>query len=131
MSDTAPENVAAPIPVEIINPNPVPVVVAPESEQAIQHSQPPAKTALPPQTTAEENLKSKGQRNINLIWEVTQAVVALDIVGIFTYSVVKNQPLGEFGAGIVGLVIGFYFSRTNHARIGDTPRSQANALDTR
>lgn len=66
----------------------------------------------------------EGQRRINIIWEVTQALIALVVVG-------ANMIVGvSFGLGnhtveyppvlssALFLVIGFYFSRTNHTRVG-------------
>ena len=80
-----------------------------------------------PTTTAEQNLKSAGQRRINAVWEYTQAVIAFTVVvttsvGIFIGRVLQREVQVPFPAEwwtIVGLVIGFYFGRTNHARVGD------------
>ncbi len=67
-----------------------------------------------------------GQRRINLIWERTQAVVALMIVLanmiVGTYQgLIYTEKHIEFPtilSNSLFLVIGFYFSRTNHAAIG-------------
>lgn len=69
-------------------------------------------------TTAEEDRHTAGQRNINLIWEVTQAVIAIavviaNLVGAFYLP--DQNPLLSNG---FFLIIGFYFGRTNHARLG-------------
>jgi hypothetical protein len=74
---------------------------------------------------AEEGLKTAGQRRINLIWEMTQAVVALSVTTATLYNATKlslrDHP-GEAAFLLLSnaffLVIGFYFGRTNHQRIG-------------
>lgn len=80
------------------------------------------------QTTAEQDLKSAGQRHINLIWESNQARIALIVVVanvLYVFAVPflpKNDPSGgTLLANAFFLVIGFYFGRTNHARVGDAP----------
>jgi F0F1-type ATP synthase assembly protein I len=68
---------------------------------------------------------SRGQRRVNLIWEVTQslmasAVILTTCVGIFIGRTINESAIpfpAEWWA-IVGLVIGFYFGRTNHQRTG-------------
>lgn len=80
-----------------------------------------------PTTTAEQNLRTAGQRKINQVWEYTQALIAMTVVvttsiGIFVGRVVQREGQVPFPAEwwtIVGLVTGFYFGRTNHARMGD------------
>ncbi len=81
---------------------------------------------LPPRTTAEQNLKTAGQRRINLIWEITQGYIA---IAVTTASLIVSSTLvikgDSSGAAFLllsnafFLVIGFYFGRTNHARAGD------------
>jgi len=85
---------------------------------------PPAPPSLSP-LDGETGLKTAGQRRINLIWEVTQAVVALSVTLATLYNATKltlrEQP-GEAAFLLLSnaffLVIGFYFGRTNHQRIG-------------
>lgn len=84
---------------------------------------------LPPTTTAAQDLTAKGQRGINLIWEQTQSYISLSVVGTTCGGVIVSV-IGRFFAPqlavtfpaewwtIVGLVIGFYFGRTNHTRTG-------------
>lgn len=77
----------------------------------------------------EQDLKTAGQRRINLIWEYTQAgiagvVVLANVLYIFALLFVSPVPTGaETAATLLAnaffLVIGFYFGRTNHARLGD------------
>jgi hypothetical protein len=78
-----------------------------------------------PDTTSEENLHSKSQRKVNLIWEYSQAGIALMTVfttclGVFIGRIWVGSmtPFPAEWWTIVGLVIGFYFGRTNHQRVG-------------
>lgn len=94
---------------------------------------------LPPKTTLQEDNTLAGQRAINLIWETTQSRIALLTVlsgflvnGAVVVAVVfLNKEITvtqiavisvclQFINLTVGIVIGFYFSRTNHAAIGGT-----------
>ena len=96
--------------------------------------------SLNPTTTIEQGLRTAGQRQINLIWERTQAgiaigVVAANIIYIFVLLFVSNVTATATTAAVLlsnafFLVIGFYFGRTNHARIGDNPKS-IGSLDDR
>lgn len=60
-----------------------------------------------------------------MIWEMTQAVVALTIVlsnvGAAFHPVASLED-GAWLRNAAFLIIGFYFGRTNHARIGDGRR---------
>jgi len=77
-----------------------------------------------PTTTAQQDLTTAGQRRVNLIWEYTQAAISLMVV-VANMSIAVFQGLvkehGEFPAVLQNtlfLVVGFYFSRTNHSAIG-------------
>lgn len=98
---------------------------------------------LPPETTEEENTVTAGQRKVNIMWETTQARIAL-------FTVITNLGLNAilcvvvvmFGIEVsvtqmalvtlclqpvsltTGIVIGFYFSRTNHVNIGGTGKKE-------
>ena len=72
---------------------------------------------VPPTTTAQQDLTVAGQRRINLIWEVTQAVVAVSVTLANVYAALVSIENMTLTAAFF-LVIGFYFSRTNHAAIG-------------
>lgn len=127
-----------PTPVEVVAPNPIPVVI---SEDRRDPDVPPKQNqrvdpSLPARTTFQQDLTTAGQRRVNLIWEYTQAVIALLVVlttmiaGLYTMF----QPTVAVGIGAnlvqmpttiptvigvaFGMVTGFYFSRTNHAAIG-------------
>jgi len=97
---------------------------------------PPA-PPVKPTTTAEQDLRTAGQRQINLIWERSQRFIALFVVVagmlvaafVVLWGVVKGSgdvslTLAAFTllSSATFLVCGFYFGRTNHARIGDMPR---------
>lgn len=98
---------------------------------------PAMQASVSPTTTVEQDLRTAGQRKINLIWEDTQRVIALFVVGVActvsAYVVVLAVSKGQETNALVlaaftllsnigFLVAGFYFGRTNHARIGDDPK---------
>jgi hypothetical protein len=73
----------------------------------------------------QQGLKTQGQRRINLIWEVTQAAIALGVTGSTLYvssAMVLRGDKAESAVLLLSnsffLVIGFYFGRTNHNKIG-------------
>ncbi len=73
----------------------------------------------------QEGLTQAGQRKVNLVWEYTQTAIALLVVtatmGVAIYVTVAGKSEGQIPMVISGaffLVTGFYFGRTNHARIG-------------
>lgn len=94
------------------------------------------KPNVAPLTTSEQDRHSYGQRRINLIWEVTQAVIAI-VVTVATLYVASQLALRNEAqtaaflllSNAFFLVIGFYFSRSNHNRIDDTARR--DKIDTR
>lgn len=83
---------------------------------------------LPPTTTSEQDTNTANQRKINLIWEMTQAFIAVvvilsNMVAGLTYAVTgKTDNIPAVLSSSLFLVIGFYFSRTNHAAIGGIGR---------
>lgn len=72
---------------------------------------------LPPTTTIQQDITTAGQRRINLIWEYTQAAIALAITIALIFCAVKKIEAPDIRNAFF-LIIGFYFSRTNHAAIG-------------
>jgi protein-S-isoprenylcysteine O-methyltransferase Ste14 len=94
----------------------------------------PHPASLAATTTEQEDLTHAGQRKVNLIWERTQAFIAITVVLLSMLAafvvVVVGRMVGHVAsdaslasawtilATAVGLVVGFYFSRTNHASIG-------------
>lgn len=85
--------------------------------------------SLPPDTTEQEDVVTAGQRRINIIWEKTQAIIAI-LVCLSTMAVGFIVVLAQVYYGrpdmqvptifavAFGTVIGFYFARTNHQSIG-------------
>ena len=54
--------------------------------------------------------------NINLMWEVTQALIAVGLVGAVIVLSVRGQPIDEVLKAAMYIVLGFYYGRTNHSR---------------
>ena len=80
---------------------------------------------IPPTTTSEQDLTTASQRKVNLIWEYTQAAIALMVTistmtagAWMTFRGADAEHLPTILSVAFGTVIGFYFSRTNHAAIG-------------
>lgn len=73
--------------------------------------------SLPPNTTEEEQDVTLGQRRVNLVWEGTQAIIAISVTGALIYISVNKINAEELKNAFF-LIIGFYFSRTNHTAIG-------------
>jgi hypothetical protein len=78
-------------------------------------------------TDSEAVLKSRGrreevalhttsQRKINMIWEVTQAFIAITVVVANIAAMFMLANPSEMMGNAFFLVIGFYFGRTNHER---------------
>jgi len=84
--------------------------------------------SLAPTTTAQQDITTAGQRRINLIWEYTQAAVAVMVVGaniivwVSASLTGKEVKIPEGLTNAMFLIVGFYFSRTNHAAIGGIGR---------
>lgn len=66
----------------------------------------------------QETLITRGQQHINLLWESTQALIAITITFAVIYCAVFALPSIEVLTNAFFLIIGFYFSRTNHTAIG-------------
>lgn len=67
-----------------------------------------------------------GQRKVNIIWEITQSAIALSVT-ICSLTVlvaaglspdIKSTEFPPTLGNALFLIVGFYFSRTNHAAIG-------------
>lgn len=70
-----------------------------------------------PKTTAEDNRKTAGQRRVNILWEFTQAGAAVGMISLKTYMVIKRLEDKTVDAALM-TILGMYFSRTNHTKIG-------------
>lgn len=103
--------------------------------EAIRHSgnEPgPSTVAQQKAEQSETSLRSEGQRTVSMLWETTQKDIAKVTVGgaVFLAIIIvlfgKWLGLGDdiriaafmFVAGAANLVIGFYYGRTNHQRVG-------------
>lgn len=108
---------------------PVATVVGPQAQTT---SSKPVDT---PAESEQKALTTAGQRNVNLMWETTQARVAIaivyvvlgvaatvTIVGMLPWATEKQLALAITAflllSNLSTLVIGFYYGRTNHQRIG-------------
>lgn len=78
----------------------------------------PEQPSMPPTTTSQEDMTTAGQRRINLIWEYTQAVIALVVVVSSVIVIGVRGTMPDSMIALLFTVISFYFSRTNHAAIG-------------
>lgn len=76
---------------------------------------------LPPTTTAQEDKVTAGQRKINIIWEITQAIIAISITFATIYAELALIDSTILVAGFF-LVVGVYLQRTNHQTIGGVGR---------
>lgn len=80
---------------------------------------------IAPETTAEQDTMTAGQRRVNLIWEITQASIAV-IVAVATLWVAGNLAIQDKGneaaflllSNVFFMVVSTYFARTNHTRTG-------------
>lgn len=73
--------------------------------------------SLSPTTTAQQDIVTSRQSRINLIWEVTQSLIAIMITGAVIYSQI-NKIDSDVLTNAFFLIVGFYYSRTNHQAIG-------------
>lgn len=129
-----------PAPVEVTNSEPVPVSLIEGQDTTAQTT---AKTVAASARTDADILRTEDQRRISGIWEGTQRIIALAVVlnTLFVVSALVLTPtiLGILGhpadetaktlanggllflTAVSNLVIGFYFGRTNHTRVGGDP----------
>jgi hypothetical protein len=91
--------------------------------------------SVSPTTTIQQDLVTAGQRRINLIWEYTQAVIAIGVVIVSMVAAVvammENKEVSSFLSFVCGNVVGFYFSRTNHAAIGGVGEKPSSPYEGR
>lgn len=133
-----------PTPVKIIEAEKaIPVTIEDEKKESKLIGKEPEQIKAP-ETTEEEDRVALGQRDINKIWETTQAKIALIsiissqlasitviMVLLFKEGDTKSDVIAVITACIaamnltVGIIIGFYFSRTNHSAIGGVGRKES------
>lgn len=80
-----------------------------------------------PDTTLEQDRHTASQRTINLVWELTQAAIAILVVSANVLAAFYLPTESTILGNAFFLVIGFYFGRTNHARAGGLPPPQGNS----
>lgn len=117
------EPIPVPLPVIVVADEvkkPVPVPTGPHGE-----------AKLPSVTTPEEDRTTASQRRVNLIWETTQSLIALLVTGTSVMVAANLSVRGDGGSAAFlllsnafFLVIGFYFSRTNHTKTGGIGNKQ-------
>lgn len=78
-----------------------------------------------PTTTAAEDKVPEGQRKINLLWERTQAILAIVVAGVTLYVASamalrgdKNEAAFLLLSNAFFSVISVYLTRTNHTKTG-------------
>jgi hypothetical protein len=82
----------------------------------------------PTQRDARLTLHNRSQRRINLLWESTQAGIAIAVVlaniaVVFVATTNANGAAKEaMMANAFFLIVGFYFGRTNHTKTGGIGR---------
>lgn len=76
--------------------------------------------AAPTETEADLQVTA-GQRRINIIWEITQSLIAVSITAAIVYVSVKGIDSPDL-ANAFFVIIGFYYSRVNHQAIGGVGR---------
>jgi len=88
---------------------------------------------MAPNTTAQQDLTLLGQRHINVMWERTQQVIAISVtlvtLGMCIYIAVFGQPSAAQSAfsllsNVFFLIVGTYFQRTNHTKVGGVGSGQ-------
>jgi hypothetical protein len=72
---------------------------------------------LPPSTTSEQDRKTAGQRRINLVWESTQAVLAVMVACAMIYCAINKVESKEINYAFISIIT-MYYVRTNHTKIG-------------
>lgn len=112
--------------------------------------QPTKQTSLPPTTTAQEDIVTGLQSVVNLIWENTQSAIAKFVVYLVNVCIaliviaVVIQMVRDFAVSVnqmaliglcftffnfeIGLIVGFYFSRTNNTNTGGVGPKPTNDL---
>jgi len=68
-------------------------------------------------TTLEQDKRTLGQRRVNLIWEATQALVALMVTAATIWSALQGKESLLLGNAFT-LIIALYFVRQNHTKVG-------------
>jgi hypothetical protein len=75
-------------------------------------------------TTAEQDRKTAGQRNVNIIWELTQAFIAIGITAAEIYVSITGKPSPSIDNAFT-LIVAIYFVRMNHTKQGGIGGSES------
>lgn len=68
---------------------------------------------------AEAERRTAGQRQVNMVWEYTQAAIAIMVVvACIGAAFVLDATRAEILRNAFFLIVGFYFGRTNHQTSG-------------
>lgn len=111
------------------------VMKDPVTREAVKHagkespSEVRASEAAATRTSDETSLRTSGQRRINLIWEITQAIVTVMVVGATLYIAGDLVLGGEEDdnnraaaflllSNAFFMIVTAYYQRTNHVRTG-------------
>jgi len=94
-----------------------PTVVEPPPKDPVPVSLSLDSKNLQPTTTKEEDQRTLGQRRVNLIWESTQALIAIFVTGATIWSAMRGVESLLLGNAFT-LIIALYFVRQNHTKIG-------------
>lgn len=84
-----------------------------------------SKKSLAPTTTEQEDITTAGQRRINLIWELTQGIIAIIITVSIIFSAFKSVQNKTLEDAFI-MIITMYFVRTNHSLIGGVGKKPLN-----
>lgn len=90
---------------------------------------------------SETRKRTEGQRETSMVWETTQKGIALVVTRATILTAATAALVGKwlgleasvqmaafvFLYGVANLVIGFYFGRTNHQRVGGPGGDQAGS----
>lgn len=90
----------------------------------------PTARTIAPETTEEQDRQTAGQRRVNILWEVTQAIIAVAVtIGtlIIAGTLVLRGSTDSATAFLLlsnafFMIVTSYFQRTNHTRVGGVGR---------
>lgn len=88
--------------------------------------------SVAPTTTVQQDLVSAGQRRVNILWEVTQAAIAIIVTcgTMYVAAVLVLQGSATAATAFLLLsnaffmIVTSYFQRTNHTRTGGVAPSE-------
>ena len=121
----------SPAPVEVQNIEPIPVAVEAVRESPAQTE---AKSIAASSQVDADVLRSSGQRRINLIWEITQAIIAVAVtlgtLGVVGTLILRGDDTATaflLLSNAFFMIVTSYFQRTNHTRVGGVGAKDSEA----